>query len=348
MCEHRSGADLVVVTLLVELGQRLRVGVGHVGVVVGVEEALGCGARLLRELREVERTVGDPVDRLQGRRLDGGDGLGRQHAVAVVAGHHQHVGATGLDLGDLGRQVGDVGGVVGERRADLDAGLLRLGLEGVTYGAAERTLLVQHRHRLDRLVGRLGHLVEELRAGGAEHCGAGLHPERVLVALGENRVRAGHVDHQRHLVAFGHRGHVRGDRALVGADQADHAVLNEALCLALADLRLALGVSAHQFQLLAALRLDATGVVDRLDGQLGSVVHLLPVSRGRSAQRVQGTDLYGAAGLGAAAVGRAGGPGPAARGEGQRQGQGEAQGPGLPHVSSWGDRVPPHGTSHGA
>ena len=105
------------------------------------------------------------------------------------------------------------------------------------------------------------------------------------------------------------------------------------------DLRLALGIRAEQLKLGPFEGLDAPGLVNGFDSQLGSVIHLLTVSSRGATEGMQGPNLDRRARLcaGRATYGAHGTrwSGPPTTRKHHRHSAGHGGQPAFPHVISW-------------
>src|SRR6266850_669963 len=235
-----------------------------------------------------------------------------------------HVGLRRLRLGDLGREVG--------RRLRPRNGLddlpRRIGrlvgrLESARLVLTEEIVAVHQDDALRRRVRLLEDLVEVLDRPAPEARAGRKVPVDVLDLLLAFLDRLGDVrgdgigrrdvDQERHALLLGHRHHGVGAPRVERPQEHPSALVDEALGFDAAVLGLGLRVAHDQLEPQAALRFDAAGRVDRLDGHLRAQAASLAGLGQGARDRMHGADLerprLGAKQEGKARERRAGGAG---------------------------------------
>ena len=260
-----------------------------VHVVIPVRYALQAFGELADVLVEVrnDETAGTAVDRdveadLLHRAHD-------QNEIVEIRHREQRIGAGGLDFVDQRARIGEAGGV-GLEHHDLDAFARRKLLQSVRGRGAKGGVLEDHRD-LGLLADQLRHL--QLRFGKLR--GAGEWREGVGAALVELvGTRAGD---DRHLGALANFARDQGQRAGEAAMNGRELVAgDQTVGLGARHRGVALHVGSDEVELGAAERLDAAGLIDHLDRQLGGSDAADADLRHAAGGRIESADIDGVGG----------------------------------------------------
>src|SRR5437867_6129347 len=243
----------------------------------------------------------------------GADDAHRLDPLLRDLGKQQQRGGRARDRRDhvgLGRlRPRHLGGKVGRRlrpRNDLDDLPRRVGrlvgrLEATRLVLSEEVVAVHQHDPLRRHVGFLEDLDEVLHGLAAEARARRevavdvLHlllavPDR-LGDVGRDRIGRGDVDEERDALLLGDRHHCARGSRVERPQQHLGALVDDALGLDATVLGLGLRVADDQLELDPALRLDASGRVDRTDRHLSAESASLPRLGERARHRMNGADL---------------------------------------------------------
>ena len=159
----------------------------------------------------------------------------------------------------------------------LEAELGQLGLQQSGEPRAEKSILMDQKDRLDRLAGAVVELDEIFERVRADNRGAGREAESILEVAGHDFVADADIDDIGQIVT---RGGLRGgetDRAGKAANDGADILRRHALDFARAALGSRARVAEIGLDIGAAERLDAAGLVDRVDREFGPQPASLPV-----------------------------------------------------------------------